>query len=41
MAEQLTVLDLIIETIVEHEKVLDAKIQQFEALVERIEEAIK
>ena len=39
--EQLSVLDLIIDTLVEHEKVLDEKIAKFETLVDRIEEAIK
>ena len=41
MVEQLSVLDLIIDTLVEHEKVLDEKITKFETLVDRIEEAIK
>ena len=39
--KQLDILDLLIDTIQEHEKVLDDKIAKFETLVDRIEEAIK
>ena len=39
--KQLTVLDLIIETLAEHEKVLDSKIHKLELQIDRIEEAIK